>query len=114
MKVKIIVWNDDAGKMEQDTILQYDDFKYPEVIGYDVPIERCKYDSLFNYLNVYLDEYPARIDADPRYQTINLLSRERAAHYPNGHTLLDIDRGKGIILWTRKRGMAITENQEVS
>ncbi len=107
MKVIIKVWehnkkHDPLDGMPQTMILEYDKFNNPKVIGLDVPIERCVYDKFFNCLEVSLDVFPARIDADPHYENINLLSEERATCHPEAYTLLDQDKGKGLILWTNE------------
>ncbi len=107
MKVIIRVWLPDkphelTDGMPTDTILEYDEFDEPEVIGHDILIERCRYDTLFKCLRIYLDEYPARIDADPRYKTLHILHADRASYHPDyAYTTLDSDKGKGIILWTK-------------
>lgn len=105
MKVIIRVWRDDLPHepldgMPLETILEYDGFNEPEVQGHDIPIERCKYDTFHKQLEVYLDKMPARIDADPRWQTLHLLQAERLEFNPVAHTLLEADKGKGVILWT--------------
>ena len=58
MKVIISVW--EAGKphepldgMPVATILEYNQFDEPEVIGHDVPIERCRYDTFSKILIIY-------------------------------------------------------------
>jgi len=103
MNIVINVWeldktHDPSEGMPITTILEYDKFNEPKVVGHGVPIERCKHED--DCLTVCLDTYPARIDTDPRFQTINLLCKRRAESYPNGYTLLDCDKGKGRILWT--------------
>ncbi len=105
MKVIIRVWELDKPHepldgMPMTTILEYDGFDEPEVVGHDILIERCKYDMLPKRLIIYLDEYPARIDADPRCKTLHLMHANRVRFYPEAHTTLDSDKGKGIILWT--------------
>ncbi len=110
MKVKIIVWiekpNDGFGL---DTITEYDGFRNPEVVGLRFPIERCTCDNIDNCLKVYLAKYPARVDADPRFQIIHLLDSNSAEYYTEAYTLLDQDKGQGIILWTRPPELAIVE-----
>ncbi len=103
MKVIIRVWDLDKPHelhdgMPQTTILEYDNFKAPAVVGLGIPIERCKFE--YECLIVHLDEYPARIDADSIFEIIHLLNEDRAQYYPQAYTLLDKDKGKGIILWT--------------
>lgn len=103
MKVIINVWNLDKphellSGMPMTTILEYDEFDEPEVVGHDILIERCKYDTLHKELVIHLDEFPARIDADPRFKVIHLMHKDRIHFRPNAYTLLD--NGKGIILWT--------------
>ncbi len=105
MKVEIIVWDLDKPHdikegMPMTTILEYDEFKYPEIEGHGVPIERCKFDDFPACLKVYLDEYPARIDADPHFQTLHLIHKDMVEFHPDAYTILDRDKGKGIILWT--------------
>ena len=106
MKVTIKVWDrykphGTLDGMPCTTILEYDKFNKPEVVGHGVPIERCVYNKIFDCLEVSLDEYPARIDADPRFESIDLLSKDRAVHFPDGYTTLDIDKGKGIVLYDK-------------
>ncbi len=105
MKVIIRVWepekpHDPHEGMPMTTIVEYDQFEEPEVIGHDILIERCKYDALMKTLIVYLDKFPARVDADPHFEELHLLAAKEAQLHPEGYTLLDADRGKGIILWT--------------
>ena len=104
MKVIIRVWEPDKPHepldgMPMTTILEYDGFKYPEVVGHNVPIERCRFDDYPDTLIVYLDEFPARIDADPRYEIIHLIHKDRVQFHPDAYTTLDSDKGRGIILW---------------
>ncbi len=105
MKVIIRVWEADKPHeatqgMPMTTILEYDQFDEPEVVGYDILIERCKYDTYRKELIVYLDEFPARVDADPRMEKLRLLNTKSASWYKDAYTTLDADKGKGIILWT--------------
>jgi len=105
MKVIIRVWEADKPHEPLDgmpitTILEYDKFDEPEVIGLGIPIERCQYDTLHKNLIVYLDEFPARVDADPRFKAIRLMHKDRVHFNPDAYTILDADKGKGIILWT--------------
>ncbi len=102
MKVIIRVWepHESSERMSFTTILEYDGFDSPEVIGHDVLIERLRYDEYDRVLHIWLAEYPARIDADPRYRLLHILHKDTAQYYPVGYTLLEADRGKGTILWT--------------
>jgi hypothetical protein len=100
VKVIINVWlpdkpHDPLDGMPKDTILEYDGFKYPEVEAHGVKIERCHLDNLpCDCLKVFLDEYPARIDADPTFQTIHLLDKSGAEYYSEAYTILSKDKGK--------------------
>jgi len=103
MKVIIKVWEPDKphelhGGMPSLIILEYDKFGSPEVIGHDVPIERCIYSN--GYLKVCLDKSPTRIDADPTFEAIHLLNEDMAQYYSHAYTILEKDEDKGIILWT--------------
>lgn len=105
MKVIIRVWEADKPHesldgMPMTTILEYDGFDEPKVIGNGTLIERCTYDTFHKALIIYLDEFPARVDADPRFKTIHLMHKDRVRFNPDAFTTLDADKGKGIILWT--------------
>jgi len=105
MKVVIRVWLPDKPHKPHDgmpmtTILEHNQFNNPEIIGLGIPIERCKYNIITKALEIYLDEYPARIDADLRFEILHLLHADRVQYRPEAYTILDADKGKGIILWT--------------